>query len=322
MSPYWGVQFFEFFAVLFQRIFSGDIIHMATDEIQIAVLSCIAISCALVGPFLVLKKMAMFANSLSHTILIGIVMAFLICGKEGMFDLTHLLVGAVCAALFTALCTEGLVKYFRLTEDASVGLIFTFLFASGILLVTLFMRDVHLGIESVMGNADALLISDVKTSLSLVLINGGIVFLFYRHFQLSCFDRSFAQVLGLPGNVFHFLLLFLVAITCTGAFRAVGVLLVLAFLVGPYLTVRLFCHRLPHILGWSCLVGVGATLCGVALTRHILSAYDLPLSTGGMVVCMIGLLYFLALCIKKMKISLFKDSQDLLSSKKTIEAPI
>lgn len=322
MSPYWGVSFFEFFVVFVKRLFSGDITNLATDEIQMIVLSCIAISCALVGPFLVLKKMAMFANSLSHTILIGIVMAFLLCGKEGMFDLTHLVVGSLCAAVFTALCTEGLVKYFRLTEDASVGLIFTFLFASGILLVTLFMRDVHLGIESVMGNADALLLSDVKTSLSLAVLNGGVIFLFYRHFQLSSFDRNFAQVLGLPGNIFHFLLLFLVAITCTGAFRAVGVLLVLAFLVGPYLTVRLFCHRLPFILVWSCVVGVGISFCGVALTRHILSVYDLPLSTGGMVVCIIGLTYFLALCVKKMKISLFKDLLYLLSSKKTLKAPI
>jgi len=299
MSPYWGVDFFEFFAVFFKRLFSLEIVHLATDEIQMIVLSCIAISCALLGPFLVLKKMAMFANSLSHTILIGIVIAFLICSQGSMFDFTHLLIGALCAALFTALCTEGLVKYFRLTEDASVGLIFTFLFASGILLVTLCMRDVHLGVESVMGNADALVLSDVRTALYLVLINGGVIFLFYRHFQLSSFDRAFAQVLGLPGNVFHFLLLFLVAITCTGAFRAVGVLLVLAFLVGPYLTARLFCHRLPRILGWSCLIGMGAVLCGVALTRHILSMYDLPLSTGGMVVCMIGVIYFLGLGVKK-----------------------
>jgi manganese/zinc/iron transport system permease protein len=270
---------------------------LATDEVQFLTLSAIAISCSLIGPFLVLKKMAMFANSLAHTILVGIVCACLVIGTGAMFDVTHLLVGALCAALLTALCTEGLVKYFRLTEDASVGLIFTSLFAAGILLVTMCLRDVHLGLESVMGNADVLSVEDLKTSGLLLCMNFGAIVLFYRHFQLSSFDRTFAKILGRSGTVFHFLLLFLVAITCTGAFRAVGVLLVLAFLVGPYLTARLFFHRLPQIIFAGCGIGVLASFCGVALTRHLFSVYDLPLSTGGMVVCLIGLFYCVGLLI-------------------------
>ncbi len=298
MSPYWGADFFQFFQVFFTRLCTGDLISIATDEVQIGVLSCIAVCCGLVGPFLVLKKMAMFANSLSHTILLGVVGAFLILGGSILFDFTHLLLGALIASILTAILTEGLVKWFHLTEDASVGLVFTFLFALGIVLVTLFVRDVHLGIESVIGNADALRPEDLRLSFLLVLMNGSAIFLFYRPFYLSSFDSHLAKMLGLPGTLFHFLLLFLVAATCIGAFRAVGVLLVLAFLVGPYLTARLFCHRLKSLLFYSCLIGVLASFCGVAIARHILSVYDIALSTGGIVVCCIGLFYFLGVFLR------------------------
>lgn len=298
MNPYWGVDFFSFFQILFSRIFTWDFSPLASDEVQIGVLCCVAICCGLIGPFLVLKKMAMFANSLSHTILLGIVGAFLLLGGSSLFDLSHLLIGALIASILTAAMTEGLVKWFRLTEDASVGLVFTFLFSLGIVLVTLFVRDVHLGVESVMGNADALCPEDLRLAVFLVLMNGVVISLFYRQFYLSSFDSSMAKLLGFPVSLLHFLLLFLVSATCIGAFRAVGVLLVLAFLVGPYLTARLFCHRLKPLLLYSSLIGILASVCGVAFTRHILSVYDLALSTGGIVVCFIGLFYFLGIMIR------------------------
>ena len=298
MNPYWGANFFTFFKVLFTRLFTLDFGTLHADEVQIGVLSCIAICCALVGPFLVLKKMAMFANSLSHTILLGVVSAFLLLKGAILFDFSHLLLGALISSVLTAVLTEGLIKWFSLTEDASVGLVFSVLFALGIVFVTLFARDVHLGIESVMGNADALSLEDLRLAFSLTLVNGAVVLLFYRQFLMNSFDSNFAKALSLPARAFRFVLLFLVATTCIGAFRAVGVLLVLAFLVGPYLTARLFCHRLKPLLFYSAIVGIFASISGVALARHILSEYDIALSTGGIVVCFIGLFYFLALGVR------------------------
>lgn len=268
-----------------------------SDLLQMAVLSAIAISAGLVGPFLILKRMAMFANSLSHTILLGIAIAFLLTGGP-LFSLPNLLIGALLAALMTAFLTEGLVRFFRLQEDASIGLVFTALFAAGITLVTLFMRDVHLGVEAVMGNAELLQIGDLKLALSLAGLNLAAILLFYRQFQLSSFDRSLAKTLGVPCGAFHFLLLFLVATTCIGAFRAVGVLLVLAFLSGPFLTARLFCHRLPWLLFWTPLVGVIASVLGVLLSRFCLDAFGLPLSTGGIVATLIGIGYVCCYSVK------------------------
>ncbi len=275
---------------------------MAPDELQIAVLGAIAVSCGLIGPFLVLKRVTMFANSLSHTILLGIAAAYLLASSlwgGGMFDTATLLIGALVAALITAFFTEMLIRLFRLQEDASVGLVFTALFALGITVVTLFTRDVHLGIEAVMGNADILQFRDLKLASTLVLLNLGAVLLFYKQFQLASFDRSLAQVLGIPSGFFHFLLLFLAAATCVGAFRAVGVLLVLAFLTGPFLIARLFCHRLPWLIFWSCSIGAAISAIGVALSRHLLSTSGLALSTGGIVVVLIGLFYVIAVLIAK-----------------------
>jgi manganese/zinc/iron transport system permease protein len=272
-----------------------------SDLIQMAVLSAIALAAGLIGPFLVLKRMTMFANSLSHTILLGVALAFLLTGGS-LFSPLNLLIGAFLAALMTAFLTEGLVRFFRLQEDASIGLVFTSLFAGGIALVTLCMRDVHLGVEAVMGNAELLQWGDLRLALSLVGLNLLAILLFYKQFQLSSFDQSLARTLGIRYGAFHFLLLFLAATTCIGAFRAIGVLLVLAFLVGPFLTARLFCHRLPQLLFWTPVIGILTSILGVLVSRFCFEAFGLALSTGGIVATLIGALYVLARWVLSVKL--------------------
>ena len=304
MSNYWGADFFSFFAILFGRIgqaLTGGTLSLAADEVQLAVLSLIALSCGLIGPFLVLKRMTMFANSLSHTILLGIAAAFLIGGAlwgAQISDLSTLFLGALLAALLTAFLTEGLTRLFRLQEDASIGLVFTALFALGILLVTIYTRNVHLSVEAVMGNADALQASDLFLSGIIALGNGVILLLLYPKFQIACFDQSLAKTLGIRCGVYHFLLLFMASMTIIGAFRAVGVLVVLAYLVGPYLTARLFSNRLSRLLFWTPVTGILASCAAVALSRHILSVYGMPLSTGGLAVAVMGVGYFGGVFVK------------------------
>jgi ABC-type Mn2+/Zn2+ transport systems, permease components len=290
-----GFKFFTFFLVLLRRAFfffsEGP---LASDEIQLAVLSAVALSCGILSPFLVLKRMTMLANSLSHTILLGIALAALgaryFWGGQ-WFDIPTLLIGALVAALLTALCTETLTRWFRLQEDASIGLVFTVLFALGITLVTLYLRDVHLGIEAIMGNVDALQLSDVQLPALFIAINALVVFLFFKQFQLISFDSHLAKSFGLKVGYFRYIFLFLIAATCIGAFRAVGVILVLTFLTGPYLIARLFSCRLERLLIWTPLIGVGASFIGVALSRHLLNVHGWALSTGGLVSTVIGLLY-------------------------------
>jgi manganese/zinc/iron transport system permease protein len=248
--------------------------------------------------------MTLFANSLSHTILLGIAGAYWVTTwmwGAHFYDLSTLLLGALASALLTALCTDGLVRFFKLQEDASIGLVFTFFFALGISFVTFYTKNLHLGIEAVMGNVDALQIEDLQSTSLLALVNLICILFFYRPFELMSFDPQFAKILKMRYGIFHFLLLFLTALTCVSAFRAVGVILVIAFLVGPYLTARLFCHRLPQLLFWSPAIGISASLIGVALSRHTLSIWGLPLSTGGIVVVLLGCIYAFALVIHHRK---------------------
>lgn len=314
ITPYWGKNFFEFFSLLFQRLLlwlRGDLplSQLASDEIQLLVLMIVALSSSLVGVFLVLKRMTMLANSLSHTLLLGIVLAYIILGpfsslsgeETHAISLTTLLVASLATALLTTLLTQLLTHVMRLQEDASIGLVFTTLFALGIVLVTVFTRNAHIGTEVIMGNVDALHFDDLKLVFWVALVDLLILGLFYKEFQITAFDGQLASALGFSPALFNYILMILVAGTAIGAFRAVGVLLVLAFLVGPPLTARLLTPHLKTLILLAAAIGVFCSLIGVALARHILSVYHAPLSTGGLVVTLIGLTYGGVICFRLTK---------------------
>lgn len=306
MSPFWDCSFFEFCGVFLQRIalwVSGALSSsdITSDELQFVVLMLIGLSCSLLGPFLVLKKMTMLANSLSHTILIGIVFVFLLAGQSLTTTLsgTSLFIAAGITALVTTFLTQFFTKTLKLQEDASIGLVFTGLFALGIILVTLFSKNAHFGSEIIMGNVDALHVDDLQLAFSLFVANGLLITLFFKQYQLISFDESFAKTLKIATGVFNYFFMMQIAASSMGAFRAVGVLLVLAFLVGPYLTAALFSKRLKMQIVLSMAIATLCSFLGVATSRHLLSVYDCPVSTGGLVVCFIGLIYGISIVFRK-----------------------
>lgn len=302
MNPYSGVSFFGFFSVMIKRVilfFRGEVSSFASDEVQLLVLALIALSSALLGTFLVLRKMTMLANSLSHTILLGIVGAFLMSrlffgGEEGIYTIHFpaLLGGAVITALLTTFSTEFLYKRLRLQKDASIGLIFTAFFALGVVLVTVLSRNSHLGVEAIMGNVDALHPNHLKQVFYLFLFNMTIVFFFFRRLEVVSFDSDLAKNVGISLLFFNYLLMFQTALTAVGSFRAVGVFLFLSFLVAPVVTARFFTRRLKPLLFLAGGLGVMASLLSVALSRHFLSVYHLPLATSGLAVVILGCLFF------------------------------
>src|SRR3989338_2937436 len=277
MNPYWGKDFFEFFSLLFLRLvraMKGDLAFcdLASDEVQLLVLAGVGISTSLIGNLLILKRMTMLANALSHTILLGLVSAYLFlfplmgASEEGIgMDLNLLMAAAFFTSLFTVLSTEFLKRVAKVQEDASIGLVFTTLFALGITAVTLFARNLHLEADAVMGNVDALHLNDLKLV-------------------------GFVALLNAVG-----LLLFQTVLTLVGAFRAVGVFLVLALLVFPPLAARRLTHNLGRLFFLSPLLGAAASVLAVALSRHLLSVYHLALSTAGLLVFILGCLYLLLL---------------------------
>jgi manganese/zinc/iron transport system permease protein len=315
-NPYEGKTFFAFFLELMVRLWLfvtgglsvGDV---ASDEIQLIVLMGVAASSALVGVFLVLRKMTMLANSLSHTLLLGIVAVYLLTtygvGGQEKLGLGHaplslhlLLMAAVVTGLFTVFLTNFLTQLVRLQEDASIGLIFTSLFALGIILVTLLSRNAHIGTEIVMGNVDSLQPADCRLVLWILAINVVLFALFFKEFQITTFDAGLAGSLGISAGMFNYLLMAQASCTVIGAFRSVGVIMVLALLTGPPLMARLLTHSLKRMVVLSMAIGCIASLLGVALSRHLLTAYELALSTSGIVVCLIMLLFLTTLMAKQL----------------------
>lgn len=309
MNPYYGTNFFSFIAEFIIRFFKFSTFQLsfsdiAPDEMQFFVLAAVAVSSALVGSFLVLKKMTMLANSLSHTILLGIVLAFIFGTTqkeflEGRLNLPLLLIAALGTGLVTAFVTEFLTKFGRLQEDASTGLVFTSFFALGIVLINILTKNAHIGAEVVMGNVDALHKDDILLALTILAINVFFIASFYKEWQITSFDPSLAKSLGFPPEFFNYFLMTLVSLTVVGAFRAVGVLMVLTFITAPALTARLFCRRLSTLLWVASLIGILGAFFGIALSRHLLSIYGLALSTGGIVVVLLGSCYLLSLIWKR-----------------------
>lgn len=314
-NPYDGISFWAFLWLFLNRFWNFAIGNLSTadlvsDEIQIFVLVGVAASSALVGTFLVLRKMTMLANSLSHTILLGIVIAFIITHGTAVLNAnTHheplniqvMLFAALVMGLITAFLTEALTKVALLQEDASTGLVFTSLFALGIVLVTVFTRSAHIGTEVVMGNVDALHLEDCQLVYAILAINTILFFLFFKEYKLTTFDPALSRALGISPFFFNYLLMMQVSTTAIGAFRAVGVLMVLAFITGPVLMARLLTDRLHHLLFLSVGIGCVASIVGVALSRHLLSIYGLALSTGGLVVCVIAGFFVVTIAIYYVK---------------------
>lgn len=303
MHPYSDKTFFQFFQVLFKRLIAwmgGNPFTAASDEVQLGVLALVALSCAAVGSFLVFRKMTMLANSLSHTVLLGIVAAYLLLSRfseqpqmMGGFSLGALFLAALITALLTTVFTEFFTKTLKLQEDASIGLIFSTFFALGVVLVTLFTKNVHIGTEAIMGNVDALQFQDVKLAGFIFALNATICGLFFKGFFSTTFDPGYSKSIGLSPGFFHYLLMALTAVTVICAFRAIGVFLVLALIVGPVLIARFFTQDFKKLILLSGMIGGGCAIFSVALSRHLLTAHKMALSTGGLCISM---LFFAYIC--------------------------
>lgn len=322
-NPYEGLSFFSFFLELFSRILqliTGKISlsALASDEIQLLVLIGISISSGIIGTCLVLKKNTMLANSLSHTILIGIVGAYLLTrdslsdveSHQAPIPIQAMLIAAIFMGIITTFLTEFLTKKARLQEDASTGLVFSSLFALGIVLVTVLTRSAHIGTEVVMGNVDALHLDDLKLVYFILVINIVLYLLFNKEYRVVLFDTGFSKALGFSPNFFNYLIMVQTSITVIGAFRAVGVLMILSFLTGPILAAKLWVNSLNKVILLAIFFGCMASLIGVALSRHLLSSYELTLSTAGLVILVIIFIFFISiLCKLKERLVIFRVSK-------------
>ncbi len=265
------------------------------EILLVAVLT--AVACALVGSFLVLRRMSLVSDAISHAILPGIVVGFLIAQ-----DLTSplLLIVAGLAGLLTVFFIETLEKSRLLKEDAAIGLVFPALFSLGVLLIAQYASQVHLDTDAVVLGEIAFVPFDrwvvmghdlgprtAWTLGSILLLNLFFLLVFYKELQVSTFDATFAAVLGFSPVLLHYLFMSMVALTVVGAFHAVGAILVVALMIAPPAAAYLLTRRLKSMLALSTGLGMLSAGLGYGL------AYLLDVSIAGAMATMAGVLLFI-----------------------------
>jgi len=272
---------------------------MTTTQIELQLIAAVvAAACALPGVFLVLRQMAMMSDAISHTVLLGIVLMFLVVGA---LDSPWLMLGAALTGLLTVSLVELLGRTRLVKQDSAIGLVFPVLFSLAVLLISRYAGSVHLDTDSVLlgelafAPFDRLVILGIDAPRALwvmsgvLLLNAGLIALFYKELKLSTFDAGLAAAMGFSPALLHYGLMLLVSVTAVGAFDAVGSILVVALMVTPAATAFLLTDRLGRMLVLAVILGAGSALSGYWLARM------LDVSIAGAMATMTGVLFLVAL---------------------------
>ncbi|MCK0159150.1 metal ABC transporter permease [Allomuricauda sp. F6463D] len=284
---------------------------MTSAQIEIQLIAAlVAIACALPGTFLVLRKMAMISDAISHAILPGIVLGFFIT-----HDLNSpiLIVLAAITGVITVVLVEFIQKTGLVKEDTAIGLVFPALFSIGVILIAKNANDVHLDIDAVLlgelafAPFDRLLIGGTDFGPKslwviscILLISLILLFLFFKELKLSTFDKGLATTLGFSPIILHYGLMTVSSITIVGAFDAVGAVLVVALIIAPAATAYLLTDDLKRMLVLSCIFGVLSAILGYWIANF------LDASIAGSMTTVLGLVFLL--------VYLFAPKQGVLSN--------
>lgn len=257
----------------------------------------VGISGALLGNYLVLRKMALIGDAISHAVLPGLAIAFAVSQSRHPLPM---LAGAVAAGLLTVVLTDIIHRFARVNEDAAIGVVFTAMFALGVVLISRFASQVDLDAGCVLYGIlesvplDTTIVLGVEIPLvtlnlaCLTLVILLFVTLLWKELKLVSFDPALATSLGLHAHIVHYLLMFLVAAFTVVAFEAVGSILVVAMLVVPSATAYLLTDRLKWMAILSSIVGV----LSAAMGRELANIYET--SVAGMMAVSAGALFVLA----------------------------
>ena len=265
-------------------------------EIQLIAI-IVAVACSLPGVFLVLRKMAMMSDAITHTILLGIVIAFF-----AVNSLTSplLIVGAAIMGVITVFLTEMLNSTKLVSEDSAIGIVFPLLFSIAIIIISKYAGSVHLDTDSVLlgelafapFNRMVLFGRDIGPkaiySMGIILVlNILFITIFFKELKIVTFDPGLAAVLGFAPTLIHYTLMTVVSVTAVGAFESVGSILVIAFMIGPPVTAYLLTDDLKHLIFISSGVGAINGVLGYQFAHY----FDVSIS--GSMALMTGIVFFL-----------------------------
>jgi manganese/zinc/iron transport system permease protein len=289
----------------------GDPALVAPQVLAAVLAACL---CGLLGNFLVLRRMSMLGDAISHAILPGIVVSFLLLGTRST---PAMLAGALAAGVVSVLLIELVRRVARIEGGAAMGVVFSGMFALGVLLMERAARNVDLDAGCVLyGNLEGILWlslerwSDLLTPAAwadtprqvvalgvMLALTAGLVAAFFKHLRLACFDPGLSDALGFPSWIVHTALAVMVAAAAVGAFEAVGSILVIAMLVCPAVTARQLTDRLITQVWLSLMISVVTALGGYALAvwgpRWV--GWSASVSAPGMMSVLAGLLLVVAI---------------------------
>jgi len=266
-----------------------------------------AMSCALLGNYLVLRRMSMMGDAISHAVLPGLAIAFLISGSR---DSLAMMVGAVLIGVLTAFLIEAVQKLSGLDRGASMGVIFTSLFALGLILIRQAADHVDLDPGCVLYGAIELTPLDVYewggfeipraavTNAAMLLVNLAFVLAFYKELKVTSFDPALATTIGISASGMHYVLMTLVAATTIAAFESVGSILVIAMLIVPGAAAHLLTDRLARMLA------ISLAIAGLSAVIGHIGAITVPgwfglrdTSTAGMMAVAVGVMFAIVFLI-------------------------
>jgi manganese/zinc/iron transport system permease protein len=239
----------------------------------------------------------MIGDAISHSVLPGIVIAFLISGSRDSF---WMLLGASLIGLLTVFLIQ-LFHQNGVQSDASIGVVFTAMFSIGVVLVSLFASKVDLDLDCVLYGEIAFVQLDTLTMFGAdvgpkaiwvlgvaLLLSISVIGLFYKQFKLCAFDPALAAALGIPVVLFHYMLMGLVSVTTVASFESVGAILVVGMLIVPAATAYLLTERLSVMILYSVLIGITSSVVGYMV------AFYLDASIAGCMVAVAGVIFVLA----------------------------
>lgn len=268
----------------------------AQFEIQL-IASLVAIACAIPGAFLVLRKMAMISDAISHSILPGLVVGFFITQD---LNSPLLILFAALTGVLTVVLVEKIQQTKLVKEDTAIGLVFPALFSIGVIMIAKYANDIHLDIDAVLLGElaftpfDRLYYGDIDLgpkSLwvigSILLVTLILLFAFFKELKLSTFDAGLASSLGFSPVIIHYGLMSVASVTTVGAFDAVGAILVVALMIAPAASAYLLTNNLKKMIALACFFGVFSAISGYWMA-NLLDA-----SIAGSIATMLGVVFLL-----------------------------
>lgn len=267
--------------------------------IIMAIASLTAIATTLPGVFLVLRGVALMSDAISHAILPGIVLMFFLVGN---LESPLLILGAALAGLATVLITEKIIASKRLKKDSAIGIVFPLFFSIGIILISMYARNVHLDMDMVLLGELAFAPFNrlefygndwgpraLWSMGSIALLNAFFIISCYKELKLSTFDPELSRMLGFTPIYMYYALMTLTSITAVGAFNVVGSIVVVALMITPPATAYLLTNRLHNMICCSVGLGIASSIGGYWLS-HLLNV-----SIAGAIATMSGILFLIAL---------------------------